>query len=429
MEQEIFFTNKDFDFSKITISQPVAVQGGAYFTKIKYDNNPLYIQTHKCLTKQGLNETSKRAYIDLMYTNEDDEIIEWFESLESKLIELIYSKKDLWFQNEMDMSDIENSFNSITRAFRGGKYHLIRTIIPKNKTMSSQYNCTMYDENENMLEINELNETHSIIPILEIQGIKFSARSFHVEVVGKQIMILNNKPIFNSCLIKKKNTETSKHLEDNSDIKNNENNTNTLEEIETNTEEDTVNDIIDNENKNTEIINDLLNTDNDDKDLSIEDTSSRDMLMEKEQQITIPDVSCDGNKLLEDTTTYNNNTVDTLEQVDTLEETVYHKNDTIEKKPNDLEEITNDITTDNTSKSEIKLKKPNEVYLEIYRITREKAKQHKKAAIAHYLEAKKIRNSYLLEDIDNSDDSSDDEYINDSDKIKNEINDLVEDIS
>ena len=37
MEQEIFFTNKDFDFSKITISQPVAVQGGAYFTKIKYD--------------------------------------------------------------------------------------------------------------------------------------------------------------------------------------------------------------------------------------------------------------------------------------------------------------------------------------------------------------------------------------------------------
>ena len=80
-------------------------------------------------------------------------------------------------------------------------------------------------------------------------------------------------------------------------------------------------------------------------------------------------------------------------------------------------------------KDTVQLKKPNEVYLEIYRITREKAKQHKKAAIAHYLEAKKIRNSYLLEDIDNSDDSSDDEYINDSDKIKNEINDLVEDIS
>jgi hypothetical protein len=100
----------------------------------------------------------------------------------------------------------------------------------------------------------------------------------------------------------------------------------------------------------------------------------------------------------------------------------------LEKYPNDLEEITNNITTYNTNKSEIKLKKPNEVYLEIYRITKEKAKQHKKAAIAHYLEAKKIRNSYLLEDIDNSDDSSDDEYVNDSNKIKNEINDLVEEL-
>ena len=35
MEQEIYFTNKDFDFSQISISQPISVQGGAYFTKIK----------------------------------------------------------------------------------------------------------------------------------------------------------------------------------------------------------------------------------------------------------------------------------------------------------------------------------------------------------------------------------------------------------
>ena len=61
MEQEIHFTNKDFDFSSLSISQPIAVQGGAYFTKIKYDSNPFYIQTPKCLTKQGINETNKKA--------------------------------------------------------------------------------------------------------------------------------------------------------------------------------------------------------------------------------------------------------------------------------------------------------------------------------------------------------------------------------
>ena len=61
MAQDIHFINKDFDFSKITISQPVAVQGGTYFTKIKYNNEPLYIQSVKCLTKQGLNDTSKKS--------------------------------------------------------------------------------------------------------------------------------------------------------------------------------------------------------------------------------------------------------------------------------------------------------------------------------------------------------------------------------
>jgi hypothetical protein len=97
-EQEIHFTNKDFDFSKLSLSQPIAVQGGAYFTKIKYNSDPFYIQTSKCLTKQGINETSKKAYMDLMFTSEDEEIIEWFETLESTLVNLIFQKKHLWFQ-------------------------------------------------------------------------------------------------------------------------------------------------------------------------------------------------------------------------------------------------------------------------------------------------------------------------------------------
>ena len=87
MEQEIYFTDKDFDFSQIMISQPVSVQGGAYFTKIKYNTTPLYIQLPKCYTKQGLNETNKKAYIDLMFTNDDNEVVEWFENLEETLEE------------------------------------------------------------------------------------------------------------------------------------------------------------------------------------------------------------------------------------------------------------------------------------------------------------------------------------------------------
>jgi hypothetical protein len=56
----------------------------------------------------------------------------------------------------------------------------------------------------------------------------------------------------------------------------------------------------------------------------------------------------------------------------------------------------------------ISLKQPNEVYYEIYRDARKKAKIAKNLAIKAYLEAKRIKNTYLLEDFD-SDVSSEDE--------------------
>ena len=413
MEQEIFFTNNDFDFSNITISQPVAVQGGAYFTKIKCNNNPFYIQTLKCLTKQGLNETAKKAYIDLMYTNEDDATIEWFEKLEETLTNLIFSKRELWFQNEMDMSDIENNFNPVTRAYRGGKYHLVRVNIPKNKSINSQYYCNMYDENENIIPVQELNDKHHIIPILEIQGIKFSARSFQVELVGKQIMLLNNKPIFNSCLIKK-NTSDNIIIDE----------ANTLAKINTDTEIDSheepqiENDTVlsseeqaepvnssEEENSksdaNIDIINELLEEDTETKDSNIE-----------EQSVDIIDDICSESEKNDgeiESNVINNTTVDKPEN------------------PNHLEEVSDNIII-SENVANMKLKKPNEVYYEIYKITKQKAKEHKKAAISHYLEAKKIKNTYLLEDIDNSD-SSDDESLDGSKKLASEINDLVEELA
>ena len=52
----------------------------------------------------------------------------------------------------------------------------------------------------------------------------------------------------------------------------------------------------------------------------------------------------------------------------------------------------------------VKLKNPNEVYMEIYKEARRKAKEAKKHAIQSYLEAKRIKSLYLLDEIESSDD-------------------------
>ena len=54
----------------------------------------------------------------------------------------------------------------------------------------------------------------------------------------------------------------------------------------------------------------------------------------------------------------------------------------------------------------VNLRDPNEIYLDIYKAAKEKARQAKLAAVKAYLEAKKIKQSYLIDELDTSDDDS-----------------------
>jgi len=54
---------------------------------------------------------------------------------------------------------------------------------------------------------------------------------------------------------------------------------------------------------------------------------------------------------------------------------------------------------------QITLKNRNDVYYEMYREARQKAKYARDLAVASYLEAKNIKNKYMLEDIGDSEDS------------------------
>ena len=69
---------------------------------------------------------------------------------------------------------------------------------------------------------------------------------------------------------------------------------------------------------------------------------------------------------------------------------------------NHLEEIT--ITPESLNQETLTLKKPSDVYYEIYKEARTKAKEAKRQAIDAYLELKNIRTTYTLHDIDSSDD-------------------------
>ena len=83
--------------------------------KIYYKNKPLFIQTPRSLTKQGFIKTNKKIFCDLLFDNNDNLFISWFETLENKIIELLYEKSSNWFENTIEKNDIESFFNSPIR--------------------------------------------------------------------------------------------------------------------------------------------------------------------------------------------------------------------------------------------------------------------------------------------------------------------------
>jgi hypothetical protein len=380
--EDIIEPNGSFDFNQLSLAQPSSIQGGAYFTKILHNNKPLYIQTPKCLTKQGFIKNGKKIYSDLMFDNNDEQFITWVENLETKCHQLIFEKSEAWFQNSLDLTDVESAFNSILKSFKSGKKYLIRTNVKINSINSNPI-IKIYNENEIPQTMEDVNNETSIISILEIQGIKFTTRNFQIEIELKQMMILNTDKIFESCVIKKKHEAKKEEpvpdiLED-------------LEEsriqgepvqscnVELNIEDpsdskinDIIEDIVNNAHFNTEEKQGLsLNHDDTDDAADTDNTDNTDN--KAERPISNADSFAEQSDISVNTDNF------------------------------DIFPI--EINLEDESLETIQLKKPNQVYYELYKEAREKAKKAKQEAVMAYLEAKNIKKAYMLEDINSSDDS------------------------
>ena len=107
MTDYVNLPNSAFDHTRLHLAPPNGLQGGAYFSMMYYQNAPLYIQTPKCTSRQGVTP-GKRPYIDLMFSNHDVAFLEWLEALEANAVRLIYEKRNLWISSDIEKSDIEN---------------------------------------------------------------------------------------------------------------------------------------------------------------------------------------------------------------------------------------------------------------------------------------------------------------------------------
>lgn len=351
---EIIEPSMDYDFTKLYFGPPTSLAGGAYFTRLMYNTNKLlFIQTPKSLTKQGFIKSGKKHYADLMFDNNDTVFINWIENLETRCQELIFAKRDTWFESKLEKDDIENAFTSPFKIFKSGKYYLLRVNVKPN--------LKIYSETDQPIAYDDITSDKTIISILEIQGLKFTSRNFQIEIELKQTMVVSPDPFLDSCFIKK----PTKHVKDDTPIHQQQQQQPQIPSDLNNLINQSVLDITNNHSDLSEPI-----------DLEVSFDAPKDTPDLEETNIEL--------------------------DIEDLEPKVEEKED-----PNVLKEVDLLSTLDNSLEA-IQLKKPTQVYYELYQKAKEKAKEAKKTAIDAYIEMKNIKTTYMIDDVDSDSDLNSD---------------------
>jgi hypothetical protein len=420
---DVHHANDSFQFDKLLLTSPNGVTGGSYLTKYTYYNSktPLYIQTAKTASKQGIVVNGKKAHIDLLFTNDDSDFIEWIANLEKRSIELLYEKRHLWFTQELDQNDIENSFTSPIRAFKSGSY-LVRVNLELNRqqTHIQPFLCKVFDDKRRAVPVDYVKPEHHIMSIIEFQGIKFTSRSFQLELILRQVLVVPDSPLFETCVITT------------SEDSNNSNNSKTANSSHSSTDP-----IISGHPLIPNAVASNVDPDSDsDSDVDLDAGSGSDYLGKQGQQYLIgshvddPPQTNSGALKHFDYTEIDIDFKDISDTIDVAEPTFDIENksngtsngisngtsaticfntdstpDATNITQNNHNSKTNDLWKKSTAP--ITLKKHKDVIYEMYKVAKRKAQEAKRVAIRAYLEAKEIKASYLLDDLDDFDSESD----------------------
>jgi hypothetical protein len=390
MEQQIYDTRR-FPFTKVNLGKPLN-QNGAYFIKMHMDDSPIYIQPPKCFIKQGILKSGKKLFCDLVFSIEDSYFLNWLEQIEEISKTKIFENRANWFETELDEHDIENSLISPYKMYKSGKFFVIRTNIP---TTLGKCDLKIYDENETEILHEDVKDETNVITIVELKGIKCSARNFQFVFDVRQMLVVSPVKLFEKCIIRKRapsaEPETELPTQNGRDPSSalqlsQENSVSTsLEQSHTKETTENVqdlgqNDVITDIPQTPQGLTDSVNGES--NRIAVADTeTSNDTSSVNSASVGISPQECGASSFIADL-------VDSRKA---------------NSSPNDLFEVAEFDLAELANAESMQLKPRNDVYYKMYKAAKQKAKEAKLIALSNYLEAKRLKTTYLLEVSSDSD--------------------------
>jgi len=443
MEQKIYDT-KQFPFVNVDLGKPFN-KNGMYFIKMYVNESPIYIQPPKCFIKQGVLKSGKKLFCDLVFSMEDNYFLTWLEKIEEIAKTRIFENRANWFETELDEHDIEQSLVSPYKMYKSGKYFILRTNLP---TTLDKCDLKIYDENEHEINYEDLKEETNVITIIELKGIKCSARNFQFIFDVRQMLVIKPVKIFEKCIIKQESTSSAVGVVT-STYPSNKPDVSTIQPTDGGIAETTKNTSIStniaglvNEPSISMDNNRIQRIDLDDSNAKMNRHSSGNHITSTDSvnaiKEGIPGSSIDQHTMDGDGEPYLEEICDKSSSNETdysprqmnfvqppiidspivkntlsITEGVRKENssDTDKNIPNMRTELCEiDFDLAELDKNDVvQLKPRNDVYYKMYKAAKQKAKEAKLIALSSYLEAKRLKTTYSLDD---SSDSSEDDYEN-----------------
>lgn len=187
------------DLSNIDIEEPERISN-YFYSKIKYGDEPLYIQTPKIINSKCMKDfDTKDPYIEVEV---DYNIYDIFCNFDDKILSCTSKNWEKWMNKKIPIEIFEKMYIKMTNgSTKTDETQKLKFKLPISR---SKLLTKVFDENKIDCDINELMKNIKIICILNIKGIKFNEKTFRCDSYITQIKIFKNQHkenIIEQCLI------------------------------------------------------------------------------------------------------------------------------------------------------------------------------------------------------------------------------------
>jgi hypothetical protein len=177
----IYQATSSIPLESLQCSSPKPTLDHFFISQLSIFNEEVLLQTPKC-TSKGVSKV-----IDFIIP-QNQPFLDWIASLEERVQQLIYEKREIWFMDTVTMDDIQSSFVSVLK--QKGDTYTLRAQVPSHSIV--------FNEAKLPIEETSIKETTPVIGLLHFVGIRFNQRMFQLVVHVKQLMSITSS---SKCLI------------------------------------------------------------------------------------------------------------------------------------------------------------------------------------------------------------------------------------